>query len=76
MATSGGSSGEYEDGVRDIMDELICTICEEDRPLHVLPCQHRFCKICLGEHISATHGSKFDIDCNRLSGNSVTSNLP
>ena len=49
MAAAALGAGDYEDRVKHILDELICSICEEDRPLHVLPCQHRFCKMCLGE---------------------------
>ena len=47
MATGGV---EFDDGIRHIIDEITCTIClEEDRQLCMLPCQHRFCEICLGK---------------------------
>ena len=50
MASGGAVSADYDDGVKQIMEELTCSICEEEyRPLCALPCQHRFCKTCLGE---------------------------
>ena len=65
MAAAAVGAGDFEDGVKHILDELICSICEEDRLLHVLSCQHRFCTMCLDsvtrevEHFHVQHADKY-----------------
>ena len=58
MARADAACGkEFKDGIKNIMEEITCSICDEDRPLLLLPCQHRFCKVCVGEHITVRYGA-------------------
>ena len=51
------AAAENSKSLEELLNDLDCPVCLESNDLLLLPCQHRFCKICIGKvccHLSAS----------------------